>query len=1243
MGAVYEALDRDLQRHVALKTLLRFDANGLYLFKQEFRTLADVHHRNLVRLHELVQPADGPVFFTMELVAGVDFVAHIRGPSPGAGKPHGSGGSASSSRTPESEAEVTKQLHTRDRDRPPSVYPAAAVPHGADLDRLRPALRQLVEGLRALHTEGKLHRDIKPSNVLVTPEARVVILDFGVALELSRASKELDQGIVGTPAYMSPEQAMNEPLTPASDWYAVGVVLYKALTGRTPFLGSALDVVTIKATQEPPPPSVLVSDVPRDLEELAVDLLRTHPGDRPDAREILERLGAIRGARSKAPSVRPPRRRSELVGREAPLRALREAFDLARGGHAVTMRVAGGAGMGKSALVGRFLDDLDAAEEAEILSGRAYERETVPYKGIDSVVDALTRLLALLEESGETVPTPRHASALLRLFPVLRRVPSLQDVGDPAAVDPERVRQRAFRALGELLTFLARRRPTVVYVDDVQWADVDSAALLAEIMRPAWAPPLLVLMTYREEEAETSAFLAAIGQRWPAGAEVREVSVGPLGPQDAERFALERVGASDEASREAARTVARESKGSPLLIEELARSQGAGSARGALPAGMTLARVVSERLARLPAAGRALAELTAVGGRPLPLATLSAACEQPAELEALVEELRKEGLVQPGLREGRDTLEPRHDRIRELIVAGLAKEVLRERHARLARALEATAAKDLEGLAVHLLGAGESERGAGYAAQAADGAAAKLAFDRAAQFYRLALDAHPRSAKEARPLRVKLATALQLAWRCADAAEAYREAARDAPPLERINLERAAADQLLSAGRIDQGADAMLRVMAAFGLKAPRTSGEAVASLLWNRLMLRLRGLQFESRSPEQVSPEDRARGEVLATMASQFSVVDVVLAASMQMRFFRHALAAGDHTQVLRAAMIQMTHFASQGGPISRMERETIAIVDRLEKELDDPQFIAAVAMCRGTAAFHRGRWKEAEAILHEHAMRAVTHIAARNGRLFDTHALYYLGRLRDMSRRAERFLADAERRGDVYTAVYLRASAMIDVGLAADNPDGAREHLRTAMSVWSQRGFHVQHWYAMSSRAKIALYAGDGAEAYAQLEQGDRELLRSHLTHNQVIREATRYLRGRVAVAAALGSHVSATTRRARLQEARELSRRLHGAGMTWTAPLASLLQASAANAEGDVNEAIEALREAIDGAAAADMAMHAAAARRQLGILLGGAEGEQLRQQADKEMVAEGVCAPTRYALLYAPGRWDVRPRA
>jgi serine/threonine protein kinase len=257
-GRVHDAFDLVRSERVALKLLAAPHD------ETRARWTMELDHRGLVRVFDV-----GPSHVAMERVDGVDLVTHVRGPAR-ANDP----------------SKLRPTLHLAFGTRVQEGNVSAFSPCDASaLARARSAFSQLARAIRALHARGKVHGDLKPSNVVVEASGRVVVLDYGLAVDEGARRDD----VVGTASYMAPEQS-GAPATLASDAYAVGVMLFEALTGAPPFEGSAQEVMLRKQTLSAPRPSLLV-DVDDDaLDDACVRLLRRSVGERAGL-EILESEG----------------------------------------------------------------------------------------------------------------------------------------------------------------------------------------------------------------------------------------------------------------------------------------------------------------------------------------------------------------------------------------------------------------------------------------------------------------------------------------------------------------------------------------------------------------------------------------------------------------------------------------------------------------------------------------------------------------------------------------------------------------------------------------------------------------------------------------------------------------------------------------------------------------------------------------------------------------------------------------
>ncbi|AUX49029.1 ATPase AAA [Sorangium cellulosum] len=1245
MGVVYEAFDRERKGRVALKILRNLGAEARLRFKNEFRSLQDIQHPNLVSLGELHEE-EGQLFFTMELIRGVDFVVHVRLHEEGDASPReaGSGGPRAS-------------MASSPMWAPNVVAPAEVVRikrpfHEA---RLRSALAQLAQGLAAVHAACKVHRDIKPSNVLVTADERVVVLDFGFVADASVQGRE--HAVVGTLHYMAPEQAEGKPAGPEADIYSVGVMLYLALTGVYPFQTAPKAALDMMRRAEPPPPSRLVEDMPPDIDALCVDMLRIDPAARPSARDVLRRL------RVQELIEEPPvlSQRIGFVGRQRELAALEGAFAEAKLGRAVTRILEGESGVGKSALLRRFLERVD--KEALVLSGRCYEREAVPYKAVDEVIDALSRHLSRRPPEEVRALLPPNAGLLGTVFPVLRTVPAITEArARRKAIDPPEIRALVFTALRELLGRLAAERPLVLAIDDLQWADADSVALLSEIMRP-WTeadqlaasrpgstpgldaaspgapfdptrPRAVLLVAAVRTASETSPPLSR--QLGVPIESLGHIVLHRLSLAEAQELCALLLRGAPAGRPLSIEAIAQEAGGHPLFIDALLRHRMAQENDGGP---VRLDDVLWARISRLDARARQLLELVVCAGAPvLTSVAAHAMAADFAELTRLLSSLRAANLLRTGGSGQDEFVEPFHNRIRETVNARLDEQTSRTWNGRLALALEASGRGELEALAEHWRAAGDAQRAAGYAVRAGEQAEAAFAFDHAARLYRMAIDLHLQGGTERRLVLAKLGDALSSAGRGAKAAEAYMAASDGAPEAEAIDLGRRAAENLLRAGYVDAGMAGMRSVLSAVGMQVPKTPELAVASLMLRRAQVRLRGLNFVERPAEEVPPEDLMRIDVCWSAALGLAIVDPTRGADFQARNLLLSLKAGEPYRVTRALSFEASYLAVDGGPSAPRVADLLSTAGGIAARIGRPHALGLVAFVGGVAATLFGRWQQgladldrADTIFRERCTGVTWERSWAH--TFAVWALWYGGGIREFMRRVPMYLQAADERGDRYLATSLRSSQSNTYWLIGDDPDSALRQAQDAIRSWSKAGFQLQSYFDLVARAHIGLYRGEG-EATHRLFAEQRSGIESSLALRiQAVRVIITHLRACAALCAA--SAVPPAEAEVLYDEAARAARKIEAEHMPWGDALAAAVRAAVAASHGEAELAAQQIAEAVRGFDAAGMALYAAAARRRQGELLKGDEGRAAALTANGWMQEQGIVSPDRMTAMLLPG--------
>lgn len=606
-------------------------------------------------------------------------------------------------------------------------------------------LAQLLRALAYLHRRGVIHRDLKPSNVLCI-EGQVKVVDFGIAL-----SGEHERNLAGTLYYMAPEILLGAAPSIASDLYAFGVLAHQLLTGTFPYdfesvtrmisdlLGTrgqetfsnevAAFLEAHRGThperEHPAGTKSIADDVDASVRAVLSRLLQRDPGQRyPDALAVLRDLSAATGL-PLAEETEATRESfllaAALVGREQELSRLRAALHEAKSGRGGTWLVGGESGIGKSRLVDE-LRTLALVQGIPVLRGQADAEGGEHY----ALWRAVLRSLCLRSD-----PPAELAAVLAELLPDLAEL--LERTLPPSPPVPPEARQARLFATILAVCQLASR-PIVVVLDDLQWADADSLALLAHLGNAAPTRPWLFVGTYRDDEAPK------LAQKLPLAHDLR---LKRLNASSVSALATSMLGA-ECVHPTFAEYLLRQSEGNVFVLIEVVRAlaQEAGQmariAAGALPAYILtggIVELVERRVQRLTATDRQTLEAAAVVGRRVDLSVLSEmfpgtdwrtwlmTCANAAVLEA------HEG----GWRFS-------HDKLREHLLAGLPTSKRQSLHSHIATVLEHLGAgrddSDAQ-IAYHAEQAGEFRRAATYYSRAGDVAARRAApFESVAQYIR---------------------------------------------------------------------------------------------------------------------------------------------------------------------------------------------------------------------------------------------------------------------------------------------------------------------------------------------------------------------------------------------------------------------------------------------------------------------------------------------------------------------------
>jgi class 3 adenylate cyclase/tetratricopeptide (TPR) repeat protein len=858
-----------------------------------------------------------------------------------------------------------------------------------DVERAVEIAVDVTHALEHAHSRGIVHRDLKPANVWIDDDGHARLGDFGLATTEARA-RVSGGTLVGTVAYLPPEQALGEAVGPQSDLYSLGALLYEMLTGQPPFPGDdAVSIISQHLHADPVPPSRHNPDVPEALDRVVMALLAKRPEDRPtNAAEAGQRLlAALTEQPAEDAEERPANPLESLaggvfVGREPELEQLREAVDAALAGRGSLQMLVGEPGIGKT----RAAEEV--ATYARVSGARVYWGRCREDEGAPAYWPWVQAIRSYARDADPVALAWQLGGGAAEVAQLIPEVAEKLDIEPGERSDSEEARFRLFDSVTSLLLAAARDRPIVIVLDDLHWADEPSLLLLRFAARELASSGLLVLGTYRDVE---------LGRHHPLARVLGEISgiegsgripLRGLGVGAVERYIEMTSGAPAPAGL--AEAVQEQTDGNPFFVGEVVRllaSEGKLAAGGAvsdleIPQGVR--EVVGRRLDRLSEETNEALRVAAVIGRDfdeelvLRVIQLPPAAMMTAAREAIAERLVTD------LGNGHYSFA--HALVRDTLYEELSPAKRSALHLKVGLAIEAICGGDvaerLGELAHHFLEAaprGDIAKAIDYGQRAGEQDMEQLAYEDAVDVYEGALEVLELMDEPDERLRCRLLLSLGGAEaksaRVADAREAFERAAESARRLDETDslVGAAIGIALMSdAGRLDEKLLALLNE-ALDRIGPERTARRAAllsaksAEMYWvaNDLAESIRLVDEAIEIAREVGGEE----SLIAALNRKIFIPSGPDAPRQRLELADEMIelgqACGDRGAIVRAHAYRLWSFLELGD-MEGVDRE-LEIYARLADELRMPEHSWHTPALRGMRALLEGRIEEAEGLADE------------------------------------------------------------------------------------------------------------------------------------------------------------------------------------------------------------------------------------------------------------------------------------